>query len=262
MKSDVVYSNDGQELTVPVWDGAKTPSLADLCDAVRATHDAAQGAAVKAINRMQTMRNWLIGYYVVEYEQNGQERAQYGSRLLKEIATRVDRKGINETLLQVARLFYIGYPQMAQNLCLKKSATLSHKLKEESKCPKLSDEWISSGIQILSNLSFSHIRELLTISDSLERYFYEQECMRCNWSVRELRRQIDSNLYVRLGLSGNKEKLLVMQQGTNSTSLAIREPYTFEFLGLLCSIKSRFWCKDEYCTQGSIGDGILVGIAC
>lgn len=239
-----IYSNDGQTLAVPDWTAQTKPSFDELCAAIGATHDAAQGAAVKAINRMQTMRNWLIGYYIVEFEQKGKERAEYGARLLKEIVLRVDRKGINETLLQLSRSFYQRYPQMAQNLNCEKSATLSHnfispicstlsqKLNDTEKGPTSSDDLITSGKEILSHLSFSHIRELLTIDDSLERYFYEQECIRCNWSVRELRRQIDTNLYVRVGLSGNKEKVLARCQGTNSAELSIREPYTFEFLGL------------------------------
>lgn len=255
-----IYSNDGQTLIVPDWTAQTKPSFDELCTAISTTHDAAQGAAVKAINRMQTMRNWLIGYYIVEFEQKGKERAEYGTRLLKEIVLRVDRKGINETLLQLARSFYQRYPQMAQNLNCEKSATLSHnfispicatpshKLNDTEKSPMLSDDLITSGKEILGHLSFSHIRELLTIADSLERYFYEQECIRCNWSVRELRRQIDTNLYVRAGLSGNKEKLLATCQGTNSSELSIREPYTFEFLGLRAK---------EVVTEGDLENALI-----
>lgn len=227
-----IYSNDGQTLAVPDWTAQVKPSFDELCAAISITHDAAQGAAVKAINRMQTMRNWLIGYYIVEFEQKGKERAEYGTHLLDEIAKRVNRKGIEKTMLKTSRNFYKTYPQMVQNLQLQKSSTLSHKLNDTEKSSTLSHQLETSGKVLISHLSFSHIRELLTIDDSLERYFYEQECIRCNWSVRELRRQIDSNLYVRAGLSGNKEKLLAMCQGTNSSELSIREPYTFEFLGL------------------------------
>lgn len=147
-----IYSNDGQTLAVPDWTAQTKPSFDELCAAIGATHDAAQGAAVKAINRMQTMRNWLIGYYIVEFEQKGKERAEYGARLLKEIVLRVDRKGINETLLQLSRSFYQRYPQMAQNLNCEKSATLSHnfispicstlsqKLNDTEKGPTSSDQ--------------------------------------------------------------------------------------------------------------------------
>lgn len=138
-----IYSNDGQTLAVPDWTAQTKPSFDELCAAIGATHDAAQGAAVKAINCMQTMRNWLIGYYIVEFEQKGKERAEYGARLLKEIVLRVDRKGINETLLKNARAFYVCYPQMVENLLLSKSSTLSHKLEEPQESPTPSDDLLA-----------------------------------------------------------------------------------------------------------------------
>lgn len=87
---------------------------------------------------------------------------------------------------------------------------------------------------IVSHLSFSHIRELLSVDDPLARYFYEQECIKCTWSVRELRRQINTNLYFRAGISSNPEKMLSLPsiQGHDSAELQIRQPFTFEFLGL------------------------------
>ena len=110
--------------------------------------------------------------------------------------------------------------QLPDNQSVEKYATVSR-------------EFISSPVDVISRLSFSHIRELLTIDDSLVRYFYEQECMRCTWSVRELRRQIGTNLHIRVGLSRDPEKCLSpYQSGSDSAQLQIREPYTFEFLGL------------------------------
>lgn len=92
------YLHDGMEL--PFEDWSKTlHSFNDLASIVQTTHDAAQSSAVKAINRMQTMRNWLIGYYIVEFEQHGKDRAEYGTQLLKKLEERVDRKGVNVTLL-------------------------------------------------------------------------------------------------------------------------------------------------------------------
>lgn len=74
----------------------------------------------------------------------------------------------------------------------------------------------------------------MTQSDPLARYFYEQECIKCTWSVRELRRQISTNLYVRAGISTNPEKMMSLptMKGHDSNALQIREPFTFEFLGL------------------------------
>ena len=88
--------------------------------------------------------------------------------------------------------------------------------------------------QLINNLSFSHIREIMIIEDSMERFFYETECIKCNWSVRELRRQIKTNLYVRAGISKNPELLLNQKiiDAKESNTLTIKDPFTFEFLGI------------------------------
>lgn len=100
-------------------------------------------------------------------------------------------------------------------------ATASHKLQTP---PEI----------IVSHLSFSHIREIMSVNDPLARYFYEQECIKCTWSVRELRRQISTNLYFRVGISANPEEMLSLPsaQGHDTPTLQIRQPFTFEFLGL------------------------------
>lgn len=244
------YLHEGIEL--PFEDWSKTlHSFSDLASIIQTTHDAAQSSAVKAINRMQTMRNWLIGYYIVEFEQHGKDRAEYGAQLLKKLEERVNRKGLNVTLLKNSRNFYLSYPQMAENLIPAISPTLSDEFsgryislptkqnssledKTDEKSATLSDKFITSGKKIISSLSFSHIVELLTVSDPLARYFYEQECIKCTWSVRELRRQISTNLYFRAGISANPDKMLSLpsMQGHDSSALQIREPFTFEFLGL------------------------------
>ena len=101
-------------------------------------------------------------------------------------------------------------------------------------CPTVSCKFQTSGKTIISRLSYSHIYEIMKVSDPLARYFYEQECIKCTWSVRELRRQISTNLYVRAGISSNPEKMLSLPsiQGHDSIDLQIRQPFTFEFLGL------------------------------
>ena len=235
MAKDIsTYIHDGMELPFEDWSD-KLHSFGDLTSIIQTTHDAALSSAVKAINRMQTMRNWLIGYYIVEYEQNGKDRAEYGAKLLKKLEERVNRKGISTTLLKNSRSFYLHYPQMVDNLVPAISPTVSDQLvKQKEKSPTVSDQFKTSGKKIISSLSFSHIVELLTLNDPLARYFYEQECIRCTWSVRELRRQISTNLYVRTGISANPEKLFSLPsvQGHDSAELQIRQPFTFEFLGL------------------------------
>ena len=232
------YLHDGLEL--PFEDWSKTlHSFNDLASIVQTTHDAAQSSAVKAINRMQTMRNWLIGYYIVEFEQHGKDRAEYGTQLLKKLEERVDRKGLTTTLFKWARKFYRLYPQMMENLPIPICATVMHQLqpienKEDTIGASMTHQFVTPGKTIISHLSFTHLREIMTLDDSLARYFYEQECIKCTWSVRELRRQISTNLYVRAGISTNPEKLLSLPsvQGHDSAELQIRQPFTFEFLGL------------------------------
>ena len=165
------------------------------------------------------MHNWLIGYYIVEFEQHGKDRAEYGTQLLKKLEERVDRKGVNVTLLQMSRNFYKLYPQMV-NLFVpnQKYSTASNnsgnsvQLKSNSSnnetnliCATVSHKFQTSPELMISRLSFSHLREIMTLDDPLARYFYEQECIKCTWSVRELRRQISTNLFVRAGSSANPE---------------------------------------------------------
>lgn len=97
----------------------------------------------------------------------------------------------------------------------------------------MSHEFITQPELLVNNLSFSHIREIMVIDDAFERFFYETECIKCNWSVRELRRQIKTNLYVRAGIS-KKPELLIQpsEDNRNTTMLTIKDPFTFEFLGL------------------------------
>lgn len=243
------YFHDGMEIPFEDW-SKKLHSFNDLTSIIQTTHDAAQSSAVKAINRMQTMRNWLIGYYIVEYEQHGKDRAEYGTQLLKKLEERVNRKGMTRNTFQSARNFYRMYPQIIENFQINKSASMSSKsymdttnsiLNTESVdnqsdgiCPTVSCKFQTSGKTIISRLSYSHIYEIMKVSDPLARYFYEQECIKCTWSVRELRRQISTNLYVRAGISSNPEKMLSLPsiQGHDSVDLQLRQPFTFEFLGL------------------------------
>ena len=232
------YFHDGMEIPFEDW-SKKLHSFNDLTSVIQTTHDAAQSSAVKAINRMQTMRNWLIGYYIVEYEQHGKDRAEYGTQLLKKLEERVNRKGMTTTLFKWARKFYRLYPQMTDNLPVRICATMMHQLqsfenKEDAIGASMMHQFMTPGKTIISHLSFTHLREIMTLDDPLARYFYEQECIKCTWSVRELRRQISTNLYVRAGISTNPEKMLSLPsiQGHDSVDLQIRQPFTFEFLGL------------------------------
>lgn len=241
------YTHEGMELPFEDWSNA-LHSFSDLASIIQSTHDVAQSSAIRAINRMQTMRNWLIGYYIVEFEQHGKDRAEYGTQLLKKLEEQVNRKGLNVTLFQTSRNFYNLYPQMGGLFVPNEIySTLSNKSESRiplmdkstdaqtnTSCATVSHKFQTPPEMIVSRLSFSHIREIMSVDDPLARYFYEQECIKCTWSVRELRRQISTNLYFRAGISANPEKMLSLPsvQGHDSAALQIRQPFTFEFLGL------------------------------
>ena len=222
------------------WQEETSFSFDHLSELVLQLHDSAYSATVKAINRFATIRNYVIGFYIVEYEQHGNDRAKYGDRLLKRLAESVNKRGINETILKNCRRFYLAYPQIkvyltaisptASKKSLGKSPTASDKSSQIS--PTLSDKFITPAAELVSKLSFSHIVEILTIDDPLARFFYETECIRCCWSVKELRRQISTNLYFRAGVSQKPELLLERTEINTSPSITIKDPFSFEFLGL------------------------------
>lgn len=230
------------------WEQKQNPSFEELATSVLQTHKTAQSCAIRAVNQMATLRNWLIGCYIVEYEQKGSDRAKYGERLLKRLEERVNTKGLNMTLFKVSRNFYLSYPQIAElfsgsiypilsdESIDKKGATASHQFNNvvlPQKSATASHQFVTPANEILTKLSFSHIREIMTQEDPLARFFYETECIKGTWSVKELRRQISTNLYFRSGVSKDPKKLLAsIKPEMTSPALVIRQPFTFEFLGL------------------------------
>ena len=245
-------------------------SFEQLAQKIITVDDSMRGVAVKTINQATTLRNWIIGCYIVEYEQNGSDRAKYGDNLLKSLEKRIGQKGLNVTLFQLSRLFYRDYPHIGTLVSANHAtalhklplseiyATVSHKLPEidsfavnKKNAGKLSEQFNTPPENLVSALSFSHIRELLTIEDPLVRFFYETECIRGTWSVRELRRQIVSNLHIRIGLSEDKMKAMMLADSKaerHTPLLQIRDPYTFEFLG--------FQAKDVV-TESDIEEALL-----
>jgi len=155
-----------------------------------------QKVATNAVNKSLTVRNWLIGYYIVEYEQNGEDRAKYGAAIVDKLAENLNVKGLSSRNLKLFRQFYLSYPQISQSLTdfLQKNAimqTLSAQLSEYKYIEKMQtlsaqNDKNLKEVQILpqkiiSNLSFSHLSELIKISDTLKRTFYELECIKGNW---------------------------------------------------------------------------------
>ena len=223
-------------------------SFEQLAQNIITVDDSMRGVAVKTINQATTLRNWIIGCYIVEYEQNGSDRAKYGDKLIEKLSKRISKLGLGTTLLRKSRAFYIVYPSIMQVFEIQQ--TLPVELKEQirqtlsvisvpSYTKRIDDarssEFYTPAETLVSKLTFSHIVELLSIEDPLVRFFYETECIRGTWSVRELHRQIVSNLHIRIGLSEDKMKAMTLVNSKaerNSLLLQVRDPYTFEFLGL------------------------------
>jgi predicted nuclease of restriction endonuclease-like (RecB) superfamily len=206
-----------------------------LVVAIAQTHNHAQRQAVQAVNTALTLRNWLIGYHIVEYEQHGRDRAQYGERLLDNLARDVRKRlgrGFGRRNLFLFREFYLRYP-IVQSLI----AQFGIDLPSSSSVPFTPLEWQDDAYfaRLFCELPWTHFIELLRMDNPLKRAFYEVEVLRSRWSVRELKRQINSLLYERVGLSRDQEGVLALaQEGelvTTPTAM-IRDPYVFEFLGL------------------------------
>lgn len=204
----------------------------DLVLSIRGVDQELAAQAGRAVNISLTLRNWLIGCYVVEYELRGANRARYGGKLLENLTIRLVGLGVSraeERELRRYRQFYQTYPQIRESVppeltkhfespAIALSGPIRESAPPESGVP---------GKELITRLSFSHIVELLAIPDPLKRYFYETECIRGNWSVRELKRQIASLYFERSDLSRDKARLAELTQAGAETSnprLAVRDP--------------------------------------
>jgi conserved hypothetical protein len=139
-----------------------------LADSIKQINDKASSAAKSAVNQLMTLRNWVIGYYIVEYEQDGSDRAQYGSHLLKNLEKEINQKGMNYTLFKTCRQFYKVYPQIGSTV------STEFELSDFEKSPTVSDRFATDPDVLVNNLSFSHIREIMVLNDPFERFFMKQ----------------------------------------------------------------------------------------
>lgn len=238
-----------------------------LVGKIQSASHALQENARSVISRSVTARAWLTGYYIVEYEQKGNGRAQYGERLITVLAKKLNDKSFGTTNLKLFRSFYLNCPFLAHPVSdylvmrYGKSQTLSDffpKMLSEAKGRTASDLLQSSAphgdvscdgyAMRLSDgniiptpqaffdcLPFSHISLLLRRDNPLERTFYAVEAMRGVWSYRQLKRQIDTNYFERSGWSKKPELLADKLAGSAEQSTfrnELKSPFTFEFLGL------------------------------
>jgi predicted nuclease of restriction endonuclease-like (RecB) superfamily len=204
-----------------------------LVEQIRNADEQLKSQATKAVNVSLTLRNWLIGLYLHEYEQSGSDRATYGAKVIERVAERLTSEGMERAdsrELRRYRQLYLAYPQIREAVTPEFLALLPERIRE-SATPELH----IPAQKLLTHLSFTHLAELIKIDNPVKRTFYEAECIKGGWSVRELKRQVASLYYERSGLSLDKDALSeIAHQGAeaDSPALAIRDPYVFEFLGL------------------------------
>lgn len=179
-----------------------------LVSEIRDILDTARKKVAREVNNELIASYWKIGEIIVRYEQNDSIRAEYGEQTLKQLSKALTSefgKGFSRSNLQNMRAFYLDY----------------------EKCQSLTGK-----------LTWTHYCELLSISDRNKRSFYEKEASNSNWSVREMKRQINTSLYERLLLSkgdANKEEVLRLATvgiEMNEPKDIIKDPYVFEFLGI------------------------------
>lgn len=234
-----------------------------LVTSIEQIHYGFKQNAVKAVNTALTLRNWVIGYYIVEFEQNGEDRAKYGDSLFKNLADKIAVKGLGETNLRLSRQFYNAYPEFKELLS---SSTLGGMLPAPIR-QSLSDEFhitdnenniihqtVSDELQFsskldLSNLntyylsliqhaSFSHFAELMKIENPTKRKFFELLILKTTPNVRELQRQINTLAFERVGLSENSELAFGQLQNKiepERSTDAIKSVFFFDFLGIKTS---------------------------
>jgi len=221
-------------------------SFDGLIDNIYQTHCILQENAAKAINYNLTVRNWLIGCYIVEFEQNGDDKAKYGAKLLEEMAVRLKNKGLkglHRRALNTCRIFYMTYQRIWLTLSAKLQhigyfdliSTAANQINIRlTLSAKLEEEMVLPSELLLSRLSYSHFIELIRVDDSLQRLFYEVETIKNNWNIRELRRAIDTQLAFRTTMSTNKASIIAkiknLKPATNTE--IIRNPIIMEFLDL------------------------------
>jgi predicted nuclease of restriction endonuclease-like (RecB) superfamily len=221
--------------------------LVSLC---RDTHQRFVTDAARTIDTHLVARNFILGLYIVHYEQEGEDRAAYGKQTLKALSTAlktVAGRGFSVDNLELMRRFYIHFrseilrPEISETPSRisnshpsVKSETLSRK-SEESPWLALPSPEILGKLPSTFKLGWSHYVELLTLADPAERRFYEIEAAANQWTVRELQRQIATSLYQRLALSRDQQeirRLATEGQVVEKAADLIKNPLVLEFLGL------------------------------
>ena len=210
--------------------------------------DAARDSVARSVNAAMTAAYWLVGRRVVEFEQSGDERAEYGTALVERLAEDLTGRfgrGFSRQNIQSMRLFYLSYPahQIRQTLSGRLARLPQQEIRQtpSGKSETASVEVGFDHLLAAFPLPWSAYVRLLSVRNERAREFYETEALRAGWSVRQLDRQIGSQFYERTALSENKAAMLTSGQKERLEDVilpnqAIRDPFVLEFLDL----------KDEY----------------
>ncbi|MFH7015037.1 YhcG family protein [Flavobacterium sp. FlaQc-47] len=203
----------------------------------------ARQRVLSTVNSTMTITYFEIGRIIVEEEQKGKDRAEYGKQLLKSLSKQLTKefgKGFSLVNLENIRKFYLTYSNsesLTRILEIQKTQSLTEEFKSQ-KTHSLTAQFNKFDYQTLASffkLTFTHYVFLMRIDDEKERRFYKIESEKHHWSVRELKRQYDSALYTRLALSRDKEGILKLSekgQIIEKPKDLIKDPYILEFLGL------------------------------
>lgn len=217
----------------------KTQSL--LYGRIRQILESARAGVARSVNTTQVVANWMIGREIVEEEQKGKGRADYGKKLVEGLSARITEDfgpGYSAQNLFYMKQFYLSYPELLEpNQILHAVRGESRKAKDTgyvqiSNAPR-GESWQPGRLH--PNLSWTHYRTLLRVDKSDVRAFYEIESLKNNWSARELERQINSLLYERLAMSKDKKglmKLATKGHDVQQPADVFKDPMVMEFLGL------------------------------
>lgn len=218
-----------------------------ILEAMISLLEKARRTSARLLNSVMTATYWEIGRHIVEGEQKGEERAIYGDALIKRLAADLTMRfgrGFSERSLERYRAFYIAWGNPSTLLTESGKLQLANHPKSSTVLTELNSSmghFAADNITGRFPLPWSHYVYLLSVKNTLAREFYEVEALRGGWSVRQLRRQIDTQYYERIALSKDKGRALRKGGTTKPDDLvsaeeAIRDPLVLEFLGF----------KDEY----------------
>ena len=235
-----------------------------LCNAISKIDEAFEENTAKAINKNVTARNWLTGFYIVHYEQNGNDRAKYGEKTLQRLAERLNKKSLSYRNLRLYRQFYMEFRSLARPILeftaseFGSKGQLTNDLKANmAALSPMKTDLASADCQIgqaviaqseeveippktlFNKLPFTHLALIMSVDKPLARTFYELETIKGVWSSRELKRQIDSNYFERTALSKDPAKMSAIIQSRIAQSDhplklqdVVKSPYVYEFIGL------------------------------